>query len=166
MEQSKGLDTLKVMSTLLSNIALDRYVKIDFYGQKTDIYFDEYLKGIEMYHYKGVLQPNEVIPTLKQYDALIFPSHYEGEGCPGILVEALSASLPIIASDWKYNNEFITNGDNGFLCSTFDSNEYVEAIKVLLFNKTILKRMTENAYEKSGEFSVGNARVLLNQYLK
>lgn len=109
----------------MSNIGLDRYVKIDFYGQKTD-----------------TLQPKDVIPTLKQYDALIFPSHYDGEGCPGILVEALSASLPIIASDWKYNNEFVTNGDNGFLCSTFDPNEYVEAIKVLLLNKTILKRMS------------------------
>ena len=68
---------------------LDKYVKIDFYGQKTDTYFDEYLNDIEIYQYKGVLQPNEVIPTLKRYDALIFPSHYEGEGCPGILVEAL-----------------------------------------------------------------------------
>ena len=153
------------MSTLMSNIGINRYVKIDFYGQKTDTYFDEYLNDIGMYQYKGVLQPNDVIPTLKQYDALIFPSHYDGEGCPGILVEALSASLPIIASDWKYNNEFVTNGDNGFLCSTFDPNEYVEAIKVLLLNKTILKRMAENAYEKSGEFSVGKARVLLNQYV-
>lgn len=96
-----------------------------------------------MYQYKGVLQPNDVIHTLKQYDALIFPSHYDG----------------------KYNNELVTNGDNGFLCSTFDPNEYVEAIKVLLLNKTILKRMAEKSYEKSGEFSVGKARVLLNQYV-
>lgn len=165
VEKSKGLDTLKEISALLSNDGLDKYVKIDFYGQKTDTFYDEYLTDIGVFQYIGVLQPNDVIPTLKQYDALIFPSHYEGEGCPGILVEALSASLPIIASDWKYNNEFVTNGDNGFLCSTFDSNEYVEAIKVLLFNKTILKRMAENAYEKSGEFSVDKARVLLDQYV-
>ena len=46
-----------------------------------------------------------------------------------------------------------------------DPNEYVEAIKVLLLNKTILKRMSEKAYEKSGEFSVSKARVLLNQYV-
>lgn len=46
-----------------------------------------------------------------------------------------------------------------------DPNEYVEAIKVLLLNKTILKRMSENAYEKSREFSVSKARVLFNQYV-
>lgn len=154
------------MSMLLSEDGLDKYVKIDFYGQKTDTYFDEYLNDIEIYQYKGVLQPNEVIPTLKKYDAHIFPSHYEGEGCPGILVEALSVSLPIIASDWKYNNEFVTNGDSGFLCDPFNANEYIEAIKVLLLNKTLLERMAENAYEKSAEFSVSKAEVLMTQYLK
>ena len=58
---------------LLTAVGLDRYVNIDFYGQKTDSYFDEQLNEIGFYHYKGVLQPNEVIPTLKRYDALIFP---------------------------------------------------------------------------------------------
>ena len=153
------------MSMLLSEDGLDKYVKIDFYGQKTDTYFDEYLNDIEIYQYKGVLQPNEVIPTLKRYDALIFPSHYEGEGCPGILVEALSASLPIIASDWKYNNEFVTNGDNGFLCNPFNANEYIEAIKVLLLNKTLRKSMAEQSYIRSEEFSASNARMLLHEYM-
>lgn len=165
VEKSKGLDTLKKMSMLLTAVGLDRYVNIDFYGQKTDSYFDEQLNEIGFYHYKGVLQPNEVIPTLKRYDALIFPSHYEGEGCPGILVEALSASLPIIASDWKYNSEFISNGDNGFLCAPFNPNDYIEAIKVLLFNKTLSERMANNAYERSGEFSVDKARMLLHKYM-
>ena len=165
VEKSKGLDTLKKMSMLLSEDGLDEYVKIDFYGQKTDTYFDEYLNDIEIYQYKGVLQPNEVIPTLKRYDALIFPSHYEGEGCPGILVEALSASLPIIASDWKYNNEFVTNGDNGFLCNPFNANEYIEAIKVLLLNKTLRKSMAEQSYIRSEEFSASNARMLLHEYM-
>lgn len=166
VEKSKGLDTLKEVSTILSEYGLDRYVNIDFYGQKTDTYFDDYLNVIDMCKYKGVLQPDEVISTLKRYDALIFPSHYIGEGCPGILVEALSASLPIIASDWKYNCEFVANCENGFLCETYNSNSYVEAIKVLLFNKTIRKRMAECAYERSGDFSVNRATVLINDYMK
>ena len=159
------MDTLKEVSKILSKYGLDKFVNIDFYGQKTDTYFDEYLNDIEIYQYKGVLQPNEVIPTLKRYDALIFPSHYEGEGCPGILVEALLASLPIIASDWKYNNEFVTNGDNGFLCNPFNANEYIEAIKVLLLNKTLRKSMAEQSYIRSEEFSASNARMLLHEYM-
>ena len=125
VEQSKGLDTLKEVAALLCKEGFGNSVKIDFYGQKTDAYFDGNLSTVAMYKYKGVLQPDEVIPTLNRYDALVFPTHYEGEGCPGILVEALSASLPIIASDWKYNMEFVEDCDNGFICDTFNPKAYV-----------------------------------------
>lgn len=47
----------------------------------------------------------------------------------------------------------------------FNPNDYIEAIKVLLFNKTLLERMAKNAYERSGEFSVGKARMLLHKYM-
>lgn len=55
-------------------------VKIDFYGQMKDDYFNKYLSNIDMYQYKGVIQPDDVITTLKSYDVLIFPTHYDGEG--------------------------------------------------------------------------------------
>ena len=117
-----------------------------------------------MFEYKGQLQPEEVIPTLHEYDALIFPSHYAGEGCPGILVEALSAGLPIIASDWKYNSEFVTNGLTGFLCDTFNPTEYVNAIK-LLFNQTLRESMSRHAYAKSECFSIRYARKQIEKYM-
>lgn len=165
VQKSKGLDTLREIARNLLAEGLDKCIDIDFYGQKTDGYYDEHLKDIKMFNYKGILQPNEVVPTLKSYDGLIFPSHYEGEGCPGILVEALSASLPIIASDWKYNSEFVLNGDNGFLCDAFNTVEYVEAIKVLLLNETLRARMAVRAYERSECFSVSKANLLIKTFL-
>lgn len=132
-------------------------------GRRKTIFFDEHLADIAMFEYKGLLQPEEVIPTLQEYDALIFPSHYVGEGCPGILVKALSAGLPIIASDWKYNSEFVTNGLNGFLCETFNPTAYVDAI-IQLCNEPLRQRMSKNAYAKGEIFSANNARQLLKKY--
>lgn len=166
IEQSKGLDTLLEIAKILQENQLDRYVQIDFYGQKKDDYFDMYLANVGMYEYKGVLPPEEVIPTLKEYDALIFPSHYEGEGCPGILVEALSAALPIVASDWKYNSEFVANGVNGFLCNTFEPIAYVNAIKLLWDNKAIRQRMSKYAYARSENFSASYAGKLMKKYVE
>ncbi len=163
VEQAKGLDTLKEIAKLLAKDGLDKYVSIDFYGQKKDGYYDQNLKEISNFQYKGVLQPTEVIETLKKYDALIFPTHYSGEGCPGILVEALMASLPIIASDWKYNSEFVNNGDNGFLCETNDTTAYVEAFKILLTNQTLRRRMAARSYELSERFSAKRAKNILTQ---
>lgn len=162
IELSKGLDTLVDIAKLLKKEKINEKVTIDFYGQKTDTYFDIHMSEEEIFNYRGVLQPHEVIPTLRQYDALIFPSHYEGEGCPGILVEALSAGLPIIASDWKYNDEFVANGINGFLCDTYNASEYISAIRTLLDDSILQKSMAEQSYLRSEDFCVDYARRLIN----
>lgn len=118
-----------------------------------------------MFEYKGELQPSEVVLTLKQYDVLIFPSHYEGEGCPGILVEALSVGLPIIASNWKYNDEFIIDGVNGFLCDTFNAKSYLKAIEVILFDKHLRLQMSKHAYWMSEYYSVEYVKHRLQGYV-
>ncbi|MGN1220028.1 MAG: glycosyltransferase [Candidatus Cryptobacteroides sp.] len=157
VEQSKGLDTIKRITSILDEIGMSDKVTIDFFGQKTDCYFDSYLSDICICNYRGVLQPQEVIHTLQKYDALLFPTHYDGEGCPGILVESLSASLPIIASDWKYNCEFVTNGINGFLCDTYNSDAYVKAI-LAIADPILKKQMKKQSYLKSKDFAVTSAR--------
>lgn len=165
MEQSKGLDTLLDVAYRLTDLQLAEKVAIDFYGQKTDGYFDESLSGVGMFSYRGVLQPHEVVQTLQQYDALVFPTHYEGEGCPGILVEALSAPLPIIASDWKYNSEFVRDGINGFLCNTYDVEAYIKAL-LSIYDPVLRKQMKRHSYMMSGLFADATARAKVNRYLK
>ena len=166
VDQSKGLDTLVRVADILNQRNLLSCISIDFYGQKKDTYYDSYLIGIPSYTYKGELQPNDVINMLGKYDALIFPTHYEGEGCPGILIEALAAGLPIVASDWKYNNEFIDNGENGFLCETFNPEAYADAIQTLLFNTNFRVQMAKLSYKKSAFFSSINAEKIINDILK
>ena len=161
VERSKGLDTLVDVAESLALKGYADKIRFDFYGQKRDGFFDAHLSGNAMFEYKGVLQPTEVLDTLKKYDALIFPTHYDGEGCPGILVEALSVGLPIIASDWKYNDEFVETGVNGFLCETFDANAYVEAIISLAENVNMRKTMAHSSYLKCSYFSIDKARDLL-----
>ena len=118
-----------------------------------------------MFNYKGVLQPEEVLGTLKKYDVLIFPTHYEGEGCPGILVEALSVGLPILASNWKYNDEFVENGVNGFLCDTFDAEAYADSI-ITLADSGVRKVMSRQSYIKSQFYSVDRAKSQLLSIVK
>jgi glycosyltransferase involved in cell wall biosynthesis len=61
------------------------------------------------------LEPAEVVPTLRNYDALIFPSYYQGEGHPGVLVEAMMAGLPIITTQFRSIPELVQDGVNGLL---------------------------------------------------
>jgi glycosyltransferase involved in cell wall biosynthesis len=50
--------------------------------------------------------------VLRDYFALLFPIYYIGEGFAGTAIDAFSAGVPVIASDWKYNSEVIKEGIN------------------------------------------------------
>lgn len=163
IERSKGLDTMLAISKVWPLMQFPRKIKVDFYGQKvTDDYYDKNLIGIDMFEYRGLILPSEVCKTIESYDALIFPTHYEGEGCPGILVEAMSVGLPIIASEWKYNSEFVENGVNGYLCPVYDADKYCAAI-INLFDDDTRISMGLESYKKSLYFSDDNARTLLKR---
>lgn len=70
--------------------------------------------------YRGVLDEDRIYRELPQYDALVFPTTYEGEGFPGAILDAFSCGLPVIASDWRYNSEFVQHNVNGALVAPGD----------------------------------------------
>lgn len=165
VERAKGLDTLLKIADLLVERGMDSNVSIHFYGKKKDDYYDKYLHSIPFYQYKGEIQPQDVIDTISKYDALIFPTHYDGEGCPGILIEALAAGLPIIASNWKYNGEFVVNNENGFLCNVLNAEDYVNVIELLLCDRGRLMEMSVNSFNMSYAYSAANAKSMMMNIL-
>lgn len=72
--------------------------------------------------YGGTVAYDKSVDVLKQYFALLFPTYYSGEGFAGTLIDAFSAGVPVIASDWKYNAE-IVNEDVGCLFAAGKTNE-------------------------------------------
>lgn len=106
---------------------LDDSFIVDIYGP---IYDDKY--SIEYFEkrnisYKGALKHEDVIPTLNKYDVLVLPSYREGY--PGILIEAFSLGIPIIATRLDGIMEMITNNKNGLLIDVGSSSQLMNAIK-------------------------------------
>jgi len=99
VSEEKGIEVLCHASNLLS----DEY-EIDIYGGLCDHYTQAYFSSYNV-KYKGTLKPENVINTLKQYDILLLPSFREGY--PGVIVEALSVGLPIIATNLKGIKEMV-----------------------------------------------------------
>lgn len=65
--------------------------------------------------YCGVADPDSSVELLQKYYGMLFPTTYKGEGFPGTLIDAFSAGLPVIATDWHYNAELIDHGKTGFI---------------------------------------------------
>ena len=95
--------------------------------------------------YKGILKEQEVLGVLLENDVLLLPTFFDGEGYPGIIIEALSVAMPVIASDWKAINEIIVTGHNGLLCAPKDSDSLLK--RILELNNENYLQLSWNAWE-------------------
>ena len=113
---------------------------LDIYGPLEEKFKDEFLSKIKIIpniSYNGILKQGDVLTILNKYDALLFPTYYNGEGFPGTILESYMAGLPVIASDWKYNKEIIEDGKTGIICEAKNVDSIVKA--VLEINNNIEK---------------------------
>ena len=120
---------------------------LDIYGQidaKQTAWFDNLKKSFPNYiRYGGVVPFDKSVEVLKEYFALLFPTYYDGEGFAGTLIDAYSAGIPVIASDWKYNPELV-NESIGYVYATGYPHALVNILKsaathpdILLSKKTL-----------------------------
>jgi glycosyltransferase involved in cell wall biosynthesis len=75
-----------------------------------------------------VVPYSESVGIIKNYFAMLFPTFYDGEGFAGTVLDAESAGVPIIASDWKYNSEIVTDDENGYILPAHDVHAWVERL--------------------------------------
>ena len=64
--------------------------------------------------YLGCISAEKSVETLRDSFMLLFPSVYPGEGMPGTIIDAFSAGLPVIATDWHFNAELVRDGETGY----------------------------------------------------
>jgi glycosyltransferase involved in cell wall biosynthesis len=157
-----------VLLNALKNLAqiCDRQVSCDFYGPIHDEIHDEFLQRLESVRncrYCGEAEPGIGSQLISQYDALVLPTYYTTEGHPGVLIEAMQAGVPIIATQVRTFPELVTNGVNGFLVPTQDSHALADAIRLLAVDPALKEKMGEANYYKGLEF---RAETVVAQMLK
>lgn len=120
-------------------------VTIDLYGPLVD--FEEKELNIGNVHYKGILKSDEVLKILSSYDVLVLPSYREGY--PGVVLEALSVGMPVIATALEGIKEIVAN-DSGILIEMKNSKELKKAI--LSFNDGNYTSFSSNALKEFENF--------------
>lgn len=92
--------------------------------------------------FKGNI-PNQRLPEeLNKSELFILPSFYEG--CPKVLLEAMSCGLPCIGTNSTGIKEIIKHKENGYLCRT-DAVSIKKAILDVLNNERLKERLSKNA---------------------
>ncbi len=89
------------------------------------------------------IRPNN-IPTLLE-QSTIYLSSSLFEGLSNSILEAMEHQLPIVATKVGDNDQLIADGENGFLVETRNAEALAEAMKCLIDNPALRKKMGENS---------------------
>ena len=101
---------------------------------------------------KGSLPREEMLGWCKVSDAFVLNSSYEG--LSHTLLEVMSLGVPVVATNVGGNGEVIENGVDGMLVEHGDEKSLHDAIKAVLNNKTLARKLGKNAKKKAELFSI------------
>lgn len=92
-------------------------------------------------HFTGYLSQNDVSGKLGEADMLALPSF--AEGLPVVLMEALAAGIPVIASQIAGIPELVRNGETGFVVPAGDVEALTVRLDQLMSDPDLCRRMGE-----------------------
>lgn len=152
----KGVDT--IINTVKN---LPKDCTLDFYGEIADEFrdtFDAFLIDNPNVNYHGVFDSTKgnVYKELNQYDVMLLPSRWKGEGVPGALVESKMAGITAIVSNWNFNSEVIIDGKEGIVLENGSEDELQEAISGLCANRNIVMEMKMGAYLSRSRYDIAS----------
>jgi glycosyltransferase involved in cell wall biosynthesis len=122
-------------------------ISLDIYGQPTEAAYEkncrQLTEGKTNINWKGVLQQQEVVATMQNYDALCLCSTFS-EMSPLVIQEAFAAGIPILASNVYGNAEQVRHDWNGLLFTFNSVTSLREQLRRCIDNPNLLNELKKN----------------------
>lgn len=166
--KEKGIeDAVNAVKAVNEQIGRTVYL-LDIYGQvdKNQTEWFEYLKATfpEYITYRGMVEYDKSVDVLKDYFALLFPTHYYTEGIPGTIIDAYAAGVPVVCTRWENFFDIIKDSVTG-IGYDFDDKEGLKQVLEKTNNEPkILNLMKEDCIKLAQMFIPSNAiKIFLEQ---
>jgi len=92
-------------------------------------------------------------PLMPAFDVFCLPSRYEG--MPYVLLEALAAGLPIVATHVGGVATSVKEGLNGFIVNPREESQLAQALVALATDASLLNRFSEVSASNASRFCAG-----------
>lgn len=152
--KEKGIENAIDVVKMLNKKFEKTIYKLDIYGPVSDEYKEEFETIIRKQNpseicYKGIVQSNKSVEVIKQYDLLLFPTYYEGEGLAGTIIDAFFSGVPVVASDWRYNADIIQNEETGLVFKVKNDDEFAKVLENVHLKKYDMFSMKQACLKES-----------------
>lgn len=157
--REKGADTVLDAVDLLHQEGYEGRFTIGFYGVIDNGFRQEFESRLsQQVTYGGLIdlinETEASYAQLANYHCLLFPTHWSGEGFPGVLIDSYVAGLPVIASDWNMNRELVREGETGIMIEPENPAQLAAAMKTLINDPGMRQRMGRMAKQEAPKFHI------------
>lgn len=116
--KEKGIeDAIEAIKNINQSLGKVVY-ELDIYGQVDDGYKDQFntiMSSVPSYiRYCGNVKYDKSTEVLKEYFLLLFPTKFYTEGIPGTIIDAYSAGVPVVCSQWENFSDLVDEGKVGY----------------------------------------------------
>lgn len=168
----KGCNDIFQAIDLLHTRGLDDRFEVMFYGPIEPSYRDSFQQQIAAHstaQYGEFLDLREQLnyDILAAYDVMLFPTVWEGEGFPGVVIDAFIVGLPLIASDWHFNKDLVT-AETGILVPPHSVEALANAMQYMIDHPDQVQAMSDHCQQKAGSYDVDYvlSDAFFDQYIK
>jgi glycosyltransferase involved in cell wall biosynthesis len=152
LKMEKGVHVaIEAVEYLVNHFGMNN-LYFDIIGEGDIKYMDVLYRLIEKLNMKNrvsfrkLIQHKDILQVYRNYEILLFPSIWE-EPFSGVLIEAMSQGLPIVATRSGGTPELITDGWNGLLVPPDDYKKMAEAVYSLIQNPVMADTMASNGVD-------------------
>jgi glycosyltransferase involved in cell wall biosynthesis len=111
----------------------------------------------------GAVPLDRLLPLYRDYDLFVLPT-LPGEGIPRVLLEAMTAGVPIVTTRVAGIPSLITHEVNGWLVDEPGAEAIADAIAAIIANGPLRQRLIANGYTTARRFTLeAQAARLLSQ---
>ena len=166
--KEKGIeDAINVIKKVNSSLGYIAY-SLDIYGQVDTMqaeWFDNLKKCFPKYvRYCGCVDSDKSVEVLKNYFALLFPTHFYTEGIPGTIIDAYAAGIPVISAKWESYSDVVDDDVTGIGYEFDNEKEFADILISVVKNPTILIEKKMACLHEAEKYKSDKAvKVLLKQ---
>ena len=163
--REKGIeDAIEAIQRLNGNCG-KTVATLDIYGPVDETYkshFEHIMTTLDdSIHYKGVVEAKKSVEVLENYYMLLFPTFWTGEGMPGTVIDALASGLPIIARNWEFCEDMLTDSHTALIYD-FDKPQLLcDKIRYAVEHPEIIRAMRTECVIEAEKYKEENVLKIL-----